>query len=107
MGQSLKFLLDSRNYREVAGLWLVGSMFGAAAGLFFGIVVYWIAGSPGGAGVGVAACLYVAGLIAGPWLGWRLHERGKYGLAMLAGLVPAPTCVVGLMWMTRFAVELA
>ena len=114
MIRTLKLFLDSRNYREVAGLWLIGSMLATMLGTLlglFGVMTRWIATLPGGAESGpadfIVFLLYVAGLYGAPMLGWRLHARGRYGLAMLAGCAPALTCVLGVMWMMRDWSELA
>jgi len=112
--RTLKLFLDTRNYRDVAGLWLIGSMlatmFGTLLGLF-GIMTRWIVTLPTGAESGpadfIAFVLYMGGLYGAPWLGWRLRAQSKNGLAMLAGCAPALTCVLGVMWMMRDWSELA
>ena len=67
MIRTLKLSLDSRNYREVAGLWLIGSMLGTMIGTllgFFGVMTGWMATLPSGAASGpadfVVSLLYVA-----------------------------------------------
>lgn len=111
---TLKLFLDTRNYREVAGLWLIGSMLATMLGTLLGVfgpLIRWIATLPAGAESGpadfIVFLLYAAGLYGAPLLGWRLHARGRYGLAMLAGCAPALTCVLGVMWMMRGWSELA
>jgi hypothetical protein len=110
----LKLFLDSRNYREVAGLWLIGSMLATMLGTLlglFGIMTQWIStlfkGAASGPADFVVFLLYMGGLYGAPILGWRLHRRGRYGLALLAGCAPALTFVLGVMWTMREWSELA